>query len=81
MEWTRKRFRFPNEKDDGRKVLPKHIWLGVSVENEDYTFRIMNLQKVTSRVRFLSIEPLSIEPLLGSVKLSSKLLCGIHWVI
>lgn len=77
MEWTRKRFRFVNELNDRRRsIMPAHIWLGVSVESQEYAFRIKNLQKVPSRVRFLSVEPL-----LGPVKFSSALLRGIHWVI
>ena len=34
------------------------IWMGVSVENEDYTFRIDNLRKTPVIVKFLSLEPL-----------------------
>jgi protein gp37 len=56
--------------------LPKHIWLGVSVENQTFTKRIPDLQKTPARVRFLSIEPL-----IAPVTLAAKLLEGIHWVI
>ena len=57
----------------GRKI-PSHIWMGVSVENEDYTWRIDELRKVRCNTRFLSIEPL-----IGSVgKINLK---GIDWVI
>lgn len=56
--------------------MPGHIWLGVSVENQDYTIRIAHLLKVPARVRFLSIEPL-----IGPVRLGSTALRGIHWVI
>lgn len=51
-----------------------HIWMGVSVENEDYAFRIDHLRKTSSRVKFLSLEPL-----LGP--LPSLNLKGIDWVI
>lgn len=51
-----------------------NIWMGVSVENDRYTFRIDHLRKVPCRVRFLSLEPL-IGPL------PSLDLTGIHWVI
>jgi protein gp37 len=48
--------------------------MGVSVENEDYEFRIDNLRHTPAHVKFLSIEPL-----LGSLpKLN---LDGIDWVI
>lgn len=60
----------------GGKKVPPHIWLGVSVENENYTSRIDYLKKVPAEIRFLSIEPL-----LGPVRLSSQKLRGIHWVI
>lgn len=76
MQWTRDRYRFVNGKVNGRLLLPKHIWLGVSVENQKYTSRIRDLQQVPARVRFLSIEPL-----LGPVDLTSSMLRGIHWVI
>jgi len=76
MIWSRQNYRFVNERVNGRPLLPKHIWLGVSVENQKYTTRISDLQKVPARVRFLSIEPL-----LGPVELSASMLRGIHWVI
>jgi protein gp37 len=52
----------------------KNIWMGVSVENQDYTSRISNLRKVPSAVRFLSIEPL-----IG--KITRIDLRGIDWII
>lgn len=67
---------FVNRKLNGHPMLPKHIWLGVSVENQKYTSRIQHLQRVPARVRFLSIEPL-----LGTVELTASMLRGIHWVI
>ncbi|HEX9656276.1 MAG TPA: phage Gp37/Gp68 family protein [Bacteroidota bacterium] len=76
MQWTRENYRFVNEKLNGRAFLPRHIWLGVSVETQKYTTRIKHLQQVPARVRFLSIEPL-----LGPVALNSSMLRGIHWVI
>lgn len=51
-----------------------NIWMGVSVENNDYTWRIDHLRRVPAAVRFLSIEPL-----IGPIKKMS--LKGIHWVI
>lgn len=35
-----------------------HIWMGVSVENQDYTFRIDHLRATAAHVKFLSLEPL-----------------------
>lgn len=51
-----------------------NVWIGVSVENSDYKWRIDSLRKVPARVRFLSLEPL-----LG--RLENINLDGIHWVI
>ena len=50
------------------------IWMGVSVENEDYLERIDHLRRTGAHVKFLSLEPL-----LGPLR---KLkLRGIDWVI
>ena len=35
-----------------------NIWMGVSVENQDYTYRIDDLRKTNAFVKFLSLEPL-----------------------
>jgi protein gp37 len=51
-----------------------HIWMGVSVENEDYLWRIDHLRRIKAHVKFLSIEPL-LGPI-GKIKLR-----GIDWVI
>lgn len=51
-----------------------HIWMGVSVENSDYTFRIDHLTETGAHVKFLSLEPL-----LGP--LPNLNLRGIDWVI
>ncbi len=56
------------------KTPPKHIWLGVSVENASAVSRVRHLREAPAGVRFLSIEPL-IGPV-GSINLN-----GIHWVI
>jgi protein gp37 len=51
-----------------------NIWMGVSVENEDYTYRISDLSKTGAKTKFLSIEPL-----IGEVK--TLRLKKIDWVI
>lgn len=53
---------------------PKNVWMGVSVESAEYTFRIRDLAKVPAAVRFLSVEPL----LAPIQKLPLR---GIDWVI
>lgn len=53
---------------------PANVWMGVSVENETYGFRIDHLRQVPAAIRFLSLEPL-LGPLPG-LELSE-----IHWVI
>ncbi len=35
-----------------------NIWMGVSVENADFTFRIDHLRKTGAQIKFLSLEPL-----------------------
>ena len=37
---------------------PANIWIGVSVENAGYTYRVDHLRKVAAAVRFISVEPL-----------------------
>lgn len=54
--------------------LPENVWMGVSVENERYLSRIVDLRSVAASVRFLSIEPL-----LGPIE--ELPLAGIRWVI
>ena|SRR3989338_4700604 len=55
---------------------PSNVWIGVSVENQSYTWRIKDLVQVPASIRFLSIEPL-----LGPVELETTLLKHIRWVI
>jgi protein gp37 len=51
---------------------PRNLWMGVSVENQDYVHRVRDLQRVPASF-------LSMEPLLGPVRRLP--LAGIHWVI
>jgi protein gp37 len=53
---------------------PSNVWMGVSVESADYTWRVRLLQRVPAAVRFVSVEPL-----LGPI--DRLPLRGIHWVI
>ncbi len=58
----------------GKLIWPTNVWMGVSVESEDYTYRIEDLSGIPAAVRFLSVEPL-----LGPI---DKLpLRNIDWVI
>ena len=52
----------------------ENIWMGVSVENAEYSHRIDHLRQVTASVRFVSLEPL-----LGPVP--DLDLSDIDWVI
>ena len=36
---------------------PDNVWMGVSVENSDYKYRIDNLRKTSAKIKFLSLEP------------------------
>jgi protein gp37 len=53
---------------------PTNVWMGVSVENMDYTDRIDCLRQTNAHVKFLSLEPL-----LGP--LPDLNLTGIDWII
>jgi protein gp37 len=53
---------------------PDNVWMGVSVENIDYTNRIDNLRITGAFIKFLSIEPM-----LGPIP--NMDLNGIDWVI
>ena len=58
----------------GPDGVPRHIWLGVSVEDAAHKSRIEHLQQVNAGSRFVSFEPL-LGPI-GPVDLS-----GISWAI
>ena len=51
-----------------------NIWMGVSVESQEYKFRIDHLRETEAHIKFLSLEPL-----LGP--LTNLNLQGIDWVI
>ena len=53
---------------------PGNVWMGVSVENADYTYRIEHLRRTGAAVKFLSLEPL-----LGP--LDDLNLADVDWVI
>lgn len=52
----------------------QNIWMGVSVENQTFTYRVDDLLQTPAQVKFLSIEPL-----IG--KISHIKLKGIDWII
>lgn|SRR5690606_12266941 len=51
-----------------------NIWMGVSVENQNYTYRADHLRNTRAHLKFLSVEPL-----LGPI--TNLDLAGIDWVI
>jgi protein gp37 len=53
---------------------PSNLWMGVSVENTKYRYRLDHLRSVAAAVRFVSAEPL-----LGPIP--DLDLAGIHWLI
>ena len=55
-------------------IWPKNVWMGVSVENSNYTYRIEHLKSTHAQIKFLSLEPL-----LGPIRYLQ--LEGIDWVI
>ncbi len=58
----------------GSRLAPRHIWCGVSVEDNKATARIRHLQDAPITTRFLSIEPL-LGPV-GDIDIE-----GVSWVI
>jgi len=42
----------------GALEWPLNVWMGVSVENADYRFRIDHLRRTGAAIKFLSLEPL-----------------------
>jgi protein gp37 len=46
-----------------RLTWPENLWMGVTCESSDYTYRLEHLQAIPCAVRFVSMEPL-----LGSIK-------------
>jgi protein gp37 len=53
---------------------PENVWMGVSVENSEYLWRIDHLRRIAAAVKFLSLEPL-----LGPI--DDLDLRGISWAI
>ena len=53
---------------------PENIWMGVSVETDDYLFRVDHLRETPVHIKFISFEPL-LGPIPGLD------LTGIDWVI
>lgn len=68
-----KRSKRLRDMDSSLNWLP-NIWMGVSVESEEYRFRVEDLRQTKSFTKFLSIEPL-----LGPIRQLN--LRGIDWVI
>lgn len=54
-------------------LVPGHIWMGTSVEDQEAAFRVDQIRALPAEVRFLSCEPL-----LGPLELDLE---AIHWVI
>jgi len=53
---------------------PRNVWLGVTVEKQEYAYRVKQLSHAPAAVRFISLEPL-----LGPIR--TLPLKGIDWVI
>lgn len=56
-----------------QRAIPRHIWIGTSVENQGVSYRVRHLRRIPAEIRFLSCEPL-----LGFLELELE---GMHWVI
>jgi len=70
VNWFEQNYKYDNYK------IPSNIWMGVSVENNDYIFRIEYLKQITSKIRFISFEPL-----IGPININEDLLKDISWII
>ena len=57
-----------------RLTWTSNIWMGVTVEEKNYTYRIEHLKRTSAKVKFLSLEPL-LSPV------PNLQLEGIDWVI
>lgn len=64
-----------NLPDDWGPTGYRNVWLGTSIENEDYAWRADHLRKIPALVRFISYEP-ALGPLAHALDLT-----GIHWCI
>lgn len=56
-----------------RVRIPDNVWIGTSIESQDFSWRADELRRVPAATRFLSCEPL-----LGPLQID---LTGLHWVI
>jgi protein gp37 len=59
---------------DSQLHWPENVWMGVTVESQNYKYRIDNLRQCHSQIKFISLEPL-LGPIAGMD------LSGINWVI
>jgi protein gp37 len=76
-DWAERRYGGKGTgKGQDRRRWPANVWAGVSVESQDYVWRVDDLLRVPADIRFLSIEPL-----LGPVKLKKAMLRHVQWVI
>ncbi len=67
-EWVKKYY--------SKKAMPDNVWMGTSLEKQDFYCRLEYLRKIPAKVRFLSVEPL-----LGPIKFKAADLKALHWVI
>jgi len=75
LEWQLLTKRPENIKRFSPDILPQNVWLGTSIENEEYAFRADILRGIKAKIRFISYEP-ALGPLASTINLN-----GIHWVI
>lgn len=67
--------RFSNLFETEFKIkIPHHIWMGTSIESENYNWRIDELRRVRCHARFISFEPLIGD--VGQINLE-----GVDWII
>jgi protein gp37 len=67
-DWVRKYYL-------NRKIA-SNVWMGTSLERQDFYSRVEYLRTIPAKVRFLSVEPL-----LGPIKFKARDLKSLQWVI
>ena len=74
--FVRRRYWMAYSGSDGqvRKAMPGNLWLGVSVENPDYLWRVDVLREIPAAVRFVSLEPLLTD-------MTDMNVTGLDWLI
>ena len=75
LEWQLLTKRPENIKRFSPDKIPNNVWIGTSIENEEYVYRADILRSIDAKIRFISYEP-ALGPIAHKINLQ-----GIHWMI